>query len=261
MKISPAYSPVAQIKLLINAGAIAKKMKRYDSKWFLSKHGAKEYENLNSPAERINFYFDYLNSISNNQNIKDSLYKLAFLMATYVEKTNFEFSKYPQILDPKINPLISCVENFGSNQAANALRLLASLKNIDPKLLSNFKKKPYTYLTFCDNELNDSYKLERAIIGLYCTDFSDNYVMPPYLYSILSEDIEDEDIDDEDVDDEDIDDEDVEDEDIDDEDVDDEDVDDEDVEDEDIDDEDVEDEDIDDEDVEDEDIEDEDIYN
>ena len=76
------------------------------------------------------------------------------------------------------------------------IKLIALLRNKASDALSKKNKRPFLELThFMDNEKTSWYKLERAVLGLFCSGESDKFP-PPYHYDIInSQDIE-EDVDD-----------------------------------------------------------------
>lgn len=178
------YSPMRLIGLIKDSGSIAKELEKYNPDWYFSKSGEKAYHNAKTPAQKTAYFFNYLASIADSSNNREVIYKIAYVMMNSMDKSSMEFAGYPNILDASKNPLVKCVKtkSFSSNQSANGMILLAELMGEDSKELVDPAKSPYSRLTYQDT---DMYRIERDIIGAFCTEFSNTYVMPPYFYDIV----------------------------------------------------------------------------
>ncbi len=185
------YSPMKLIDLIKNSGSITKELKEHSGDWYFSKEGKKTYNEAKTPAKKTMFFFDYLTAVAKSKDKREVLYRIAYIMANSMDDSSLDFAGYPNILDAEKNPLVKYVKTrqlIGDNNTAFGLLLLAAFQGEnDAQKLANAKHKPYNRLTYCaaDGKMSDEYKIERNIIGAFCTDFSESYIMPPYLYEIV----------------------------------------------------------------------------
>lgn len=187
-------SPLKLIGLIKDMGWIksesAQQKNRY-GKWYYSSAGKKAYEKAKTPAEKTMYFFDYLTAVSNSKN-SDVNFRIAYVMANSMDSSE-EFGGYPKILSYKDNPLVNYMA-FDASSAAlevnpfGAAKLLAVLNNEqNAEIFFDAESKPYERLTYCnsDGSASDRYKIERDIIGAFCSDAS-NDTMPLYVYNILT---------------------------------------------------------------------------
>ncbi|MBR7133676.1 MAG: hypothetical protein IKD04_09120 [Clostridia bacterium] len=82
-----------------------------EKNWFLSEEGGKKFTALSSLEERTIFIYSYLKSTVNEDfDKKNTLFKIAFFFADAVYNSDKPYSKYPQILNPEINPFLQYLE-------------------------------------------------------------------------------------------------------------------------------------------------------
>lgn len=183
------YSPMKLIGLFKERDSIVKELKKNNSNWYFTNEGEDAYNAAKTPAQKTVYFFNYLTSITEHKDKREVLYKIAYIMANSMDSSSLEFAGYPNILDPEKNPLVNYVKTTGlvaSDQVAYGLMLLAALNNEkDARLFLYAKHKPYNRITYLesDGSASDKYKIERDIIGAFCTGFSGKF-MPPYTYEI-----------------------------------------------------------------------------
>lgn len=91
-----------------------------EKNWFLSEEGGNFFAALSSLEERTIFIYSFLKStVNENFDKKNTLFKIAFFFADAVYNSDKPYSKYPQILNPEINPFLQYIEkadNFYGNE-------------------------------------------------------------------------------------------------------------------------------------------------
>ncbi len=176
------------VELVKKRSEIGKKLQEKDSGWFLSSEGEEALRNSKAPSQKTKYFFDYLSVISKNGD-RDTLYRIAYIIANSILGSSLEFGKYPQILSPDKNPFVKYAMTVtqNSNLVASGVMLLSLLHGEDASKYIHAEERPYTLLSYCDENSTKSeiYKIEREIIGAFCNEFSGNYI-PPYMYDIVS---------------------------------------------------------------------------
>lgn len=181
------------IEMLKNLNTMSQKaetiLKKKDPKWYLSDEGKAAYEAADTPAKKTRYFFDFLMTKKLNtvkeEEATDVLFKTALIMNCAMDKTSLEYGSYPDILDEGKNPLLKDVftmtsKTFGTLNSSPELLSIFHLSSLHGKETSAYMgNKGYLNLSFCKDgeECSDLYKLERAIIGICC---SDNDMLDPY---------------------------------------------------------------------------------
>lgn len=192
------YSPIKLIELFKTRDFFTKDHTACKTaEWYLSKEGEAVYNNLKTPTEKTKYFYDYLMVCPKTSHTHGIVIRTAYIMAHYVAGSSLAFAGYPDILDPNKNPLIDAwldTEEDDSDLIMDldliverGLSMLAKLNNEnDIKKYLTPENKPYTLLMQLnsDGSMSDKYKLERAIIGAFCTEYTAPY-MPPYTYDIF----------------------------------------------------------------------------
>lgn len=174
----------------------------FSSEWFTSTDGHNAYKNADTLFKKVSFYYEYLLSVALDKKNTEALWKIAFIMADSIENSSLEFGRYPDILNPKKNPLVaytvyevmannSAGDDFG---AIDASQLLCALhKEKFPNNYIYSCRKPYSRLTNIksDSMTSDLYKVEREIIWAFCVNTSDKLDIGPFTYSICEKEDDD----------------------------------------------------------------------
>ena len=189
------YSPMKLIEIIKIAkekDTIDNKLKENTADWYFSKDGENAFNNAKTPAQKTMYFFHYLLTVAKVKDNRETLYKIAYIMANSMVNSSLEFAGYPNVLDSTKNRLVERVKNVdfdSKNSSEVGIYLLAALQSkVSIKSFLEEKLKQYTYITYCepDGSLSDMYKIERDIIGAFCAGSSDQKKLPPYEYDIIS---------------------------------------------------------------------------
>lgn len=180
-------SPLKIVNALKNPALIDEATKKPD-KWYFSREGKEEYDKANTLLKKTEYFYNYLLSLSYHrfQNInyevsyKDTMYKLAYVIAHSVDGSSLPFAKYPDILDSEKNPLVYYAEyeiSSGLEDAEkSALNEIYMVSELLEEVYNKLKKgkrdkllRPYKDLEMPnpDGTVSDLYKLERDIIWIF----------------------------------------------------------------------------------------------
>ena len=186
-------SPIKLVKLIMSAPATVEQINSYAKKtsaWYMSEEGKAAYQEATTPTAKMRFFQSYLREISKADKKIDAL--MAYVITYYVDGTSLPFASFPDILDPKKNPLIKIIreKEFSYDKRAECgIEILNALLGGSPSDVAawyNPSKRSYKRLEVCSNNQNpsDMYKLQRCIIGTF--DCLDAKKMAPYVYDIVS---------------------------------------------------------------------------
>ncbi len=205
-KTGPYGTVKEWIEILKNVKALSQKAeeiaKRNDPKWYFSDEGKNAYEAADTPAKKTKFFFDYLmakkDKTVNAKESTDIFFKTALVMASAIDKSSLEYGSYPDILDENKNPILNDVIIMNKKMIdalAEDPHLLSSylLSSLHGKELTVYSQNnAYKNLSFCKDgeEFSDLYKLERAIIGICCSNSAT--IVPYDSYNLSFESDEDE---------------------------------------------------------------------
>ncbi len=184
-------SPMTLIRLSTQRERIVAELEGHASEWYFTKEGEQAYNNAKTKADKVLYFFDYLNAVTGSRGNRDTLYRAAYVMANSMDGSSLDFSGYPNILKTDKNPLVRTATLKPSEPTIFGLLSLSLLHGSDNA--SDYleaKAKPYTFLTYSekDGSMSDLYKIERDIIGAFCLE-EDTGCVPPYVYDIIDSEI------------------------------------------------------------------------
>lgn len=78
------------------------------SEWFKTDEAISMYNSLESLADKTVFLYSYLSKIADKSFRENkTLFKMAFLLADAISKSNLPYNEYEVLIDPNINPFIT----------------------------------------------------------------------------------------------------------------------------------------------------------
>jgi hypothetical protein len=189
-------SPIKLVKLIMSASSTAEQIHEYEIKkspaWYMSEEGRIFYQKATTPNAKMQFFRSYLNTIKNNKTGDKIVDLAAYVLTCGVDGTSLPFATYPDILDPKKNPIVKIVrEKAFPNESRvecgiEMLNTLLGDASSDIADWYNPKKRAYERLEVCSDSHNpsDMYKLQCYIIGAFCC--VEGKMQAPYVYDIVS---------------------------------------------------------------------------
>lgn len=163
--------PKKIIRFLKNKDNFALRFKQ-TPEWFLSEAGQVEYRKCKTKADRILFFFEYLDSFQpNTEEYRELQYRLAYVMEDSMLNSSLPFAGFPQILDESKNPIVSMVKKKSfypsKDCTAELLRHIYALAGKD--LDSAAHAIPYEGLSKqnADGSFPELYIIEREIIWAF----------------------------------------------------------------------------------------------
>lgn len=183
------------IKLIMSAQATAEQINVYQkqtSAWYMSEEGKAIYQKAITPTAKMRFFQSYLNAIKAKGTDREIVALAAYVITCGVEGTSLPFASFPEILDPKKNPVVKVISEKDFNDSKRVecgIEMLNALLGGSPSDVAewyNPKKRPYENLETCSNNqsLSDMYKLQRYIIGTFCC--LEDKSLAPYVYDIVA---------------------------------------------------------------------------
>ncbi len=184
-------SPMTLIGLSMQRKKIVAELEGHAPEWYFTQEGEQAYNNAKTKADKVLYFFDYLNAVAGSRGNRDTLYRAAYVMANSMDSSSLDFSGYPNILKTDKNPLVRTAALKPCEPAVFGLMSLSILHGSDNA--SDYleaKACPYKFLTYSadDGSMSDLYKIERDIIGAFCLEEDGGYV-PPYMYDIIDSEI------------------------------------------------------------------------
>lgn len=203
-------SPIKLVNVLTSGKKINEEIKPKDVKWFLSSEGAKSYKAATTIAQKTELIYLCMLAHKKDADEKDTLEKLAWVIAVAADGTSKPYGQWPGIFDVSVNPLLKFAvktkfaslvdmirvsQNSGydymdlvdanrNNIIANAIAAVQESDCAD-ELYFN-APKPYLYLTKYQDD-PELFFIERCIIFALSNSESILDGIGPYSYGGLEE--------------------------------------------------------------------------
>ena len=192
-KMKILFSPLKLIELLKNCDSISREIKAQNegTKWYFSKEGRDRYELVECPSQKTEYFYDYMLTYQNPDTRRWEktpgrevvAAKIAYIMANSMDCSSLEFAGYPNILDPKKNPLVDYFIHKDFRYINLNICGVELLEALHRKISGNYCldwQNPYKSISFCDADgsVSDIYKIERDIIAAFCIDPSVKFAKP-----------------------------------------------------------------------------------
>ena len=100
--------------------------------WFSTDEAAQKFNSLESLADKTVFIFSYLSKIADASfEENNTLFKMSFLLADAINKSNIPYSEYKNLINPDANPFVSYIKNSKTyiGELETFVALVAILKN------------------------------------------------------------------------------------------------------------------------------------
>lgn len=137
--------------------------------WFLSEAGQTEYRKCETKADRILFFYEYLNAIYTfPYELRDLAYRLAFVMEDSMLNSSLPFAGFPQILDEAKNPIVAMAKQKRLDASRDCVAaLLQRICALTGKTSSSVNLYQGLAEQNTDGSFPDQYIIEREIIWAF----------------------------------------------------------------------------------------------
>lgn len=161
-------SPKKLIELLKNKDNLSLQF-RQSPEWFLSEAGQTVYQKCETKADRILFFYEYLNAISGcSHELQNLMYRLAFVMEDSMLNSALPFAGFPQIMDEAKNPIVAMAKEKRIDESkccvADLLRRICALTGQAPNSVNLYQGLSKQNE---DGSFPDQYIIEREIIWAF----------------------------------------------------------------------------------------------
>ena len=132
-------SPMKLIQIITQSELINSKTEAKKTEWYRSTSGKSAYNNATTFAEKLEYYYGYLQS--HNKFKKHMGRSLAYIMTVAQDGTDKPYGTWPSILMPESNPLIKyALSPFDKPLSASGI--MAAKEGISPKEAKQALKSP-----------------------------------------------------------------------------------------------------------------------
>lgn len=161
-------SPKKLIELLKNKDNLSLQF-RQSPEWFLSETGQTEYRKCETKADRILFFYEYLNAIYTfPYELRDLVYRLAFVMEDSMLNSSLPFAGFPQIMDEAKNPIVAMAKEKRIDESRDCVAaLLQRICALTGKTSASVNLYQELTEQNTDGSFPDQYIIEREIIWAF----------------------------------------------------------------------------------------------